>query len=75
MRETADDYLKLGFRNDVLEKIMFANANRLLKLELGRRTCRTLPRTPALAGAAAFVSLRTSRPAHVIALSRKVAAE
>jgi uncharacterized protein len=34
MTQSADDYLKLGFRDDVLEKVMFANANRLLALGL-----------------------------------------
>ncbi len=31
MRQSADDYQRLGFRDDVLEKVMFANAARLLK--------------------------------------------
>lgn len=34
MAETANDYLKLGFRDGVLEKVLFANANRLLGLGL-----------------------------------------
>lgn len=32
MRQSADDYAKLGFRDDVLDKVMFANARRLLGL-------------------------------------------
>jgi predicted TIM-barrel fold metal-dependent hydrolase len=34
MAQSADDYLKLGFRDDVLEKVMFSNADRLLALGL-----------------------------------------
>lgn len=34
MAQSADDYLKLGFRDDVLEKVLFSNANRLLALGL-----------------------------------------
>jgi predicted TIM-barrel fold metal-dependent hydrolase len=34
MAETADDYLKLGFRDGALEKVMFTNANRVLELGL-----------------------------------------
>jgi predicted TIM-barrel fold metal-dependent hydrolase len=33
MRQSADDYERLGFRDDVLEKVFFANAARLLKVE------------------------------------------
>jgi hypothetical protein len=34
MRQSADDYEQLGFRDDVLEKVFFGNANaaRLLKI-------------------------------------------
>lgn len=32
MRQSADDYVRLGFRDDVLEKVMFGNARRLLGL-------------------------------------------
>ncbi len=32
MRQTADDFLKLGFSDGALEKVMFANATRLLGL-------------------------------------------
>jgi hypothetical protein len=32
MRQSADDYQRLGFRDDVLEKVLFANAARLLKM-------------------------------------------
>ena len=34
MAQSADDYLKLGFRDDVLEKVLFSNANSLLALGL-----------------------------------------
>jgi uncharacterized protein len=32
MRQSADDYQRLGFRDEVLEKVLFANAARLLKM-------------------------------------------
>ncbi len=32
MRQSADDYLKLGFRDNVLEKVMYQNARRLLNI-------------------------------------------
>jgi predicted TIM-barrel fold metal-dependent hydrolase len=36
MSQSAQDYRKLGFRDGVLEKIFFTNANRLLGLGLTR---------------------------------------
>ena len=32
MRQSADDYAKLGFRDDVLDNVLFANAARLLRV-------------------------------------------
>jgi predicted TIM-barrel fold metal-dependent hydrolase len=32
MRPSADDYARLGFRDDVLEQVLYANARRLLRL-------------------------------------------
>ena len=32
MRQSADDYERLGFRDDVLEKVFYGNAARLLKM-------------------------------------------
>jgi len=32
MRQSADDYARLGFRDDVLEQVLFANAKQLLRL-------------------------------------------
>ncbi|HEX4510603.1 MAG TPA: amidohydrolase family protein [Burkholderiaceae bacterium] len=37
MRQSVDDYLALGFRDDVIEKVMYGNAARVLKLEPLRR--------------------------------------
>lgn len=32
MRQTVDDYLNLGFKDEVLDGVMYRNAERVLKL-------------------------------------------